>query len=80
MVAENNQKATKDILNKINYFFVAVFTLECVMKILALRHYYFGSCWNMFDFSVVVLSIVSKYQSFSQVMCLTNIKPNSNLK
>ncbi|XP_014729142.1 PREDICTED: sodium channel protein type 5 subunit alpha-like [Sturnus vulgaris] len=59
MVAEDNQKATKDVLNKINYFFVAVFTAECVMKILALRHYYFGSCWNMFDFSVVILSIVS---------------------
>ncbi|NXB06645.1 SCN5A protein, partial [Cnemophilus loriae] len=59
MMAENNQKGTKDVLNKINYFFVAVFTAECVIKILALRHYYFGSGWNVFDFSVVVLSIVS---------------------
>ncbi|KAL2307164.1 hypothetical protein Nmel_000112, partial [Mimus melanotis] len=59
MMAEDNQKATKDVLNKINYFFVAVFTAECVMKILALRHYYFGSCWNIFDFSIVILSIVS---------------------
>ncbi|NWV93961.1 SCN5A protein, partial [Machaerirhynchus nigripectus] len=59
MMAENNQKGTKDVLNKINYFFVAVFTAECVIKILALRQYYFGSGWNVFDFSVVVLSIVS---------------------
>ncbi|NXU46940.1 SCN5A protein, partial [Drymodes brunneopygia] len=59
MMAEDNQKGTKDVLNKINYFFVAVFTAECVIKILALRHYYFGSGWNVFDFSVVVLSIVS---------------------
>ncbi|NXE38611.1 SCN5A protein, partial [Ptilorrhoa leucosticta] len=59
MMAEDNQKATKDVLNKINYFFVAVFTAECVIKILALRQYYFGSGWNVFDFSVVVLSIVS---------------------
>ncbi|NWI79640.1 SCN5A protein, partial [Dryoscopus gambensis] len=59
MMAENSQKGTKDVLNKINYFFVAVFTAECVTKILALRHYYFGSGWNVFDFSVVVLSIVS---------------------
>ncbi|NWW15037.1 SCN5A protein, partial [Falcunculus frontatus] len=59
MMAETSQKGTKDVLNKINYFFVAVFTAECVMKILALRQYYFGSGWNVFDFSVVILSIVS---------------------
>ncbi|NWR53180.1 SCN5A protein, partial [Regulus satrapa] len=59
MMAENNQKETKEVLNKINYFFVAVFTAECVIKILGLRHYYFGSGWNVFDFSVVILSIVS---------------------
>ncbi|NWX32295.1 SCN5A protein, partial [Notiomystis cincta] len=59
MMAEDNQKDTKEVLNKFNYFFVAVFTAECVIKILALRLYYFGSGWNIFDFSVVVLSIVS---------------------
>ncbi|NWV10032.1 SCN5A protein, partial [Ptilonorhynchus violaceus] len=59
MMAENNQNSTKEVLNKINHFFVAVFTAECVIKILALRQYYFGSGWNVFDFSVVVLSIVS---------------------
>ncbi|NWY67151.1 SCN5A protein, partial [Erithacus rubecula] len=79
MVAENNQKSTKDVLNKINYFFVAVFTAECVMKILALRHYYFGSCWNMFDFSVVILSIVSLgvsevFQSFFSPTVLRTLR------
>ncbi|NXO54414.1 SCN5A protein, partial [Aramus guarauna] len=59
MMAENSQNGTKDILNKINYFFVAIFTGECVIKILALRHYFFTSGWNIFDFAVVVLSLVS---------------------
>ncbi|GAB0185003.1 sodium channel protein type 5 subunit alpha-like [Grus japonensis] len=59
MMAENSQNGIKDILNKINYFFVAVFTGECVIKILALRHYFFTSGWNIFDFAVVVLSLVS---------------------
>ncbi|XP_039236578.1 sodium channel protein type 5 subunit alpha-like [Pipra filicauda] len=59
MMAENNQEGTKEVLNKINYFFVAVFTAECVIKILALRQHYFKSIWNLFDLSVVVLSIVS---------------------
>ncbi|XP_064494952.1 sodium channel protein type 5 subunit alpha-like [Pseudopipra pipra] len=59
MMAENNQEGTKELLNKINYFFLAVFTAECVIKILALRQHYFKSGWNLFDFIVVVLSIVS---------------------
>ncbi|XP_027527855.1 sodium channel protein type 5 subunit alpha-like, partial [Neopelma chrysocephalum] len=63
MMAENNEEGTKEgtkeVLNKINYFFVAVFTAECVMKILALRQHFFKRIWNLFDLSVVVLSIVS---------------------
>ncbi|KFV44559.1 Sodium channel protein type 5 subunit alpha, partial [Gavia stellata] len=60
MMAENNsQNGIKDVLNKINFFFVAVFTGECVIKILALRHYFFTSGWNIFDLAVVVLSLVS---------------------
>ncbi|XP_049654283.1 sodium channel protein type 5 subunit alpha-like isoform X1 [Accipiter gentilis] len=59
MMAEGSQDGIKDILNKINYFFVAVFTGECVIKILALRHYFFTSGWNIFDLAVVVLSLVS---------------------
>ncbi|KFP75989.1 Sodium channel protein type 10 subunit alpha, partial [Acanthisitta chloris] len=59
MMAENNENSIKPSLNKINYFFVVVFAAECVIKILGLRQYYFRSGWNLFDFSVVVLSIVS---------------------
>ncbi|XP_032546771.1 sodium channel protein type 5 subunit alpha-like [Chiroxiphia lanceolata] len=59
MMAENNQEGTKELLNKIDYFFVALFTVECVMKLLALRQHYFKSGWNLFDLIVVVLSIVS---------------------
>ncbi|XP_061204528.1 sodium channel protein type 5 subunit alpha-like isoform X1 [Neopsephotus bourkii] len=59
MMAENNQDNVKDVLNKINLFFVAVFTGECVIKILALRHYFFTCGWNIFDLAVVILSLVS---------------------
>ncbi|EPY86848.1 sodium channel protein type 10 subunit alpha-like isoform 2 [Camelus ferus] len=55
---EQSEEKTK-VLNKINQFFVAVFTGECVMKIFALRHYYFTNGWNVFDFIVVILSITS---------------------
>ncbi|XP_009694250.1 PREDICTED: sodium channel protein type 2 subunit alpha-like [Cariama cristata] len=59
MMAENSQNGIKDVLNKINFVFVAIFTGECVIKILALRHYFFTSGWNIFDLAVVVLSLVS---------------------
>ncbi|XP_012501388.1 PREDICTED: sodium channel protein type 10 subunit alpha isoform X3 [Propithecus coquereli] len=55
---EQSEEKTK-VLGKINQFFVAVFTGECVMKMFALRHYYFTNGWNVFDFIVVVLSIAS---------------------
>uniref|UniRef100_A0A2K5SD67 Sodium channel protein n=1 Tax=Cebus imitator TaxID=2715852 RepID=A0A2K5SD67_CEBIM len=60
MVETDGQSEEKTkILGKINQFFVAVFTGECVMKMFALRQYYFTNGWNVFDFIVVVLSIAS---------------------
>ncbi|XP_010004315.1 PREDICTED: sodium channel protein type 5 subunit alpha-like [Chaetura pelagica] len=59
MMAENNERDIKNVLNNINHFFVVVFTGECVIKILALRHYFFTSGWNLFDLAVLVLSLLS---------------------
>ncbi|XP_015423798.1 PREDICTED: sodium channel protein type 10 subunit alpha [Myotis davidii] len=60
MVETDDQSEEKTkILNKINQFFVAVFTGECVLKMFALRQYFFMNGWNVFDFIVVVLSIGS---------------------
>ncbi|XP_075778953.1 sodium channel protein type 5 subunit alpha-like isoform X2 [Pelodiscus sinensis] len=59
MVETDDQSIKKtNILNKINILFVAIFTAECIMKLLALRHYYFTNGWNIFDLSVVIMSIV----------------------
>ncbi|XP_073190767.1 sodium channel protein type 5 subunit alpha-like isoform X4 [Lepidochelys kempii] len=59
MVETDNQSLDKvNILHKINMLFVAIFTAECSIKMLALRHYYFTNGWNIFDFVVVILSIV----------------------
>uniref|UniRef100_A0A4W6FS50 Sodium channel protein n=1 Tax=Lates calcarifer TaxID=8187 RepID=A0A4W6FS50_LATCA len=46
------------ILNNINLAFIVVFTTECLIKIVALRCYFFTVGWNIFDFVVVILSIV----------------------
>merc|ERR1719188_518500 len=38
--------------------FICIFTTECVLKIFALRLHYFKEPWNIFDFIVVILSIL----------------------
>ncbi|XP_037703377.1 sodium channel protein type 5 subunit alpha isoform X2 [Choloepus didactylus] len=59
MVETDDQSPEKvNILSKINLLFVAIFTGECIIKMTALRHYYFTNSWNIFDFVVVILSIV----------------------
>lgn len=54
-------EATFDIvLERLNVFFIAIFTTECVLKLFAFRWYYFKEPWNVFDFVVVSLSILGK--------------------
>ncbi|NXJ54563.1 SCN5A protein, partial [Spizaetus tyrannus] len=60
MVETHEQSETKtNILNKINILFVAIFTAECVLKLVALRQYYFSNAWNIFDLVVVIMSLVA---------------------
>ena len=40
--------------------FIVIFTAEMFMKMFALRHHYFAEPWNLFDFVVVLLSLVRK--------------------
>ncbi|KAM9112845.1 sodium channel protein type 4 subunit alpha-like [Pangshura tecta] len=59
MMAEtDDQTPTKiNILYNINMVFIVIFTGECLLKMFALRYYYFTIGWNIFDFVVVILSI-----------------------
>uniref|UniRef100_A0A8C6FWT1 Sodium channel protein n=1 Tax=Moschus moschiferus TaxID=68415 RepID=A0A8C6FWT1_MOSMO len=61
MMAESNDqsKATECLLDRLNLAFVVIFAIECLIKIFALRQYYFTNGWNLFDCVIVVLSIVS---------------------
>ncbi|XP_006890709.1 PREDICTED: sodium channel protein type 11 subunit alpha [Elephantulus edwardii] len=61
MMAEthNQSKEQAEILETLNTAFVVVFLTECLIKIFALRQYYFTNGWNLFDCVVVVLSVVS---------------------
>ncbi|KAL4656619.1 sodium channel protein type 2 subunit alpha-like isoform X2 [Arapaima gigas] len=64
MVETDDQtKEMDDILYWINLVFIVLFTGECVLKMISLRHYYFTIGWNIFDFVVVILSIVGMFLS-----------------
>ncbi|KAM6334236.1 LOW QUALITY PROTEIN: sodium channel protein type 4 subunit alpha [Alca torda] len=58
MVETDDQSELKtSVLYKINLVFIVIFTGECVLKMFALRYYYFTIGWNI-DFVVVILSIL----------------------
>uniref|UniRef100_A0A8D0ED05 Sodium channel protein n=1 Tax=Salvator merianae TaxID=96440 RepID=A0A8D0ED05_SALMN len=62
MVETDDQTyAMEIILYRINLIFIVLFTGECVLKLISLRHYYFTIGWNIFDFVVVILSIVGMF-------------------
>ncbi|KAG8585454.1 hypothetical protein GDO81_005034 [Engystomops pustulosus] len=62
MVETDDQTPYKEnVLYWVNLVFICFFTTECVLKLCALRHYYFSIGWNIFDFVVVILSIVGMF-------------------
>nr|KAF6353937.1 sodium voltage-gated channel alpha subunit 9 [Pipistrellus kuhlii] len=50
-----------NVLYWINVVFIILFTGECVLKLISLRHYYFTVGWNIFDFVIVIISIVGMF-------------------
>lgn len=70
MVETDEQSARMEkILYYINLAFIMVFTTECIIKIMALRCYFFTVGWNIFDFVVVILSIVGQFFFFCLLIC-----------
>lgn len=57
---DDQSKYMTQVLSWINLVFIILFTGECVLKLISLRYYYFTIGWNIFDFVVVILSIVGK--------------------
>ncbi|KAI1296926.1 Sodium channel protein para [Halotydeus destructor] len=57
MESYNQTEIQASILERLNLFFIVIFSAECFLKMFALRVYYFKEPWNVFDFVVVILSI-----------------------
>uniref|UniRef100_A0A8C3LF26 Sodium channel protein n=1 Tax=Chrysolophus pictus TaxID=9089 RepID=A0A8C3LF26_CHRPC len=58
---DDQSEDMENILYWINLVFIVLFTGEFVLKLVSLRHYYFTIGWNIFDFVVVILSIVGMF-------------------
>ncbi|XP_077581895.1 sodium channel, voltage gated, type VIII, alpha subunit b isoform X4 [Stigmatopora nigra] len=58
---DDQSKETEEVLYWVNFIFIIVFTGEFLLKLFALRHYYFTNGWNIFDVVVVILSIVGMF-------------------
>ncbi|CAF3279088.1 unnamed protein product [Rotaria socialis] len=70
----HNQSAAYDrVLGYINNFFVAIFTVECFMKLVALNFKYFTIPWNVFDFIIVIASILG--QALGEIMAKFFVNP-----
>ncbi|XP_021575085.1 sodium channel protein type 7 subunit alpha-like [Carlito syrichta] len=58
MIESDEQSPQMDIaLYWINSIFVMLYTVECVLKLIAFCCFYFTIAWNIFDFMVVIFSI-----------------------
>jgi len=55
------------ITDVINYVFMAIFTIECVIKLVAYRTVYFKESWNIFDFFVVLTTLVILVIGFFEI-------------
>uniref|UniRef100_A0A3B3WZZ5 Sodium channel protein n=1 Tax=Poecilia mexicana TaxID=48701 RepID=A0A3B3WZZ5_9TELE len=58
---DDQSEQTEMVLYWVNFIFIVVFTTEFLLKLFALRHYYFTNGWNIFDVVVVILSIVGMF-------------------
>lgn len=72
MVETPDQSAeVTDVLYRINVVFIVIFSGECLLKMISLRQYFFTSGWNIFDFIVVILSIIGMTFVFWVKTCHT---------
>ncbi|XP_069081356.1 sodium channel protein type 2 subunit alpha-like [Pleurodeles waltl] len=58
---DDQSKDMENNLYWINLIFIILFTSEFLLKLMALRYYYFTIGWNVFDVVVVILSIIGMF-------------------
>ena len=61
-----------DITNILDLIFTTIFIFEAVIKIIGLGKFYFYSGWNIFDFVIVLFSIIGMVLSINNTTTLKN--------
>lgn len=80
MVETDEQSPEKElVLYWVNVIFIVIFTGECSLKLIALRRHYFSVGWNIFDFVVVILSIVGGSSLLSSPLSLATFFLRSSI-
>ncbi|CAF1300247.1 unnamed protein product, partial [Adineta steineri] len=69
----NQSQTFTRILGYFNHSFVILFTIECLMKLIALNLKYFTIPWNVFDFIIVTASILE--QTLGEIMTQFVVNP-----
>ena len=54
-----------------NWVFTGIFTAEAIVKLIALRQHYFKKAWNVFDFIIVVSSVIGNVLLLSAISAVT---------
>lgn len=65
-----------EIMEFVNHFVLTVFVLEAGIKITAVAprfNLYFGDGWNLFDFTIVVLSLIPNTGNFAMIARLARL-------
>lgn len=58
MIWFDEPEALPDVIEILNYVFMAIFTIEAIIKIIALKGRYFKDSWNIFDFTIVAFTLI----------------------
>lgn len=56
----DQSKEVEVALDYLNYLFTGIFTIEAIIRLVAMRLEYFKSFMNLFDFSIVLISIAGE--------------------
>ena len=68
----NHHDAPEEVtvaIKYLNYLFTTIFTLEAIVRLIAMRLEYFKSGMNVFDFITVVFSIAGEYCILYDACC-----------
>ncbi|KAJ8251795.1 hypothetical protein GJAV_G00225520 [Gymnothorax javanicus] len=59
--SDDQTEMLEEMLYYVSFIYILIITIECGLKIFAFRCYFFKVGWNIFDFFVVIVSIVGLF-------------------